>query len=319
MFTFTYGRFHKSEFLKHSSVHSIHGIHGSCAKLVLLVTRHRVAASLPRTALVHKQQTSSFPTVGPGPPRIGQGNEQIDLKPPPPPASSTAGYPCFEQLQHATRRNEQLVPRPDSPNFFTASAMEPPAKKLCADFQRKQCLCDLGTGEVVHICHFKAAGPAQVEGFEFQVQSLARQLYSLTIGITDVRVCHPKVGEVVFVLTFISRRECDKFCAGPGQQLFKILGPHIADQNPVRLLPRLLAKTLAARRVGLAADEGLCLRPFLPRAGRRQAFSCVGTLMPKAHTLESLLGYLKKEVTGRSHYEHDINAIQTEMGKWFPR
>lgn len=34
-------------------------------------------------------------------------------------------------------------------------------------------------------------------------------------GISDVRVCHPHCGEVCFVLTFLSRQDCDKFCAGP--------------------------------------------------------------------------------------------------------
>lgn len=38
-----------------------------------------------------------------------------------------------------------------------------------------------------------------------------------------------------------------------------------------------------------------------------------------AHSLSSLLGYLKKNVAGKSHREHDVAAVRREMGKWFPR
>jgi hypothetical protein len=33
--------------------------------------------------------------------------------------------------------------------------------------------------------------------------------------VSDVRVCHPKVGEVVFIVTFVSESALDKFKTGP--------------------------------------------------------------------------------------------------------
>ena len=93
-------------------------------------------------------------------------------------------------------------------------------------------LCSLGTGEAVHVLSYKACYD-QIDEFEFVVQvrfwrlslfflpsgssclttacflrlqGLARSLYSMTSAVSDVRVCHPKVGEVVFIVTFVSLR-----------------------------------------------------------------------------------------------------------------
>ena len=64
----------------------------------------------------------------------------------------------------------------------------------------------MGTGEVVHILSFVAL-PGLVPEFEGIVQDLARSVYAFTAGITDVRVCHPVVGQVVFVITFLSKTD----------------------------------------------------------------------------------------------------------------
>ena len=64
---------------------------------------------------------------------------------------------------------------------------------------QKRKLCSLGTGEVVHILYFSVRSPkdeAMVDLFETEMQKAARDLYTFESGITDVRVCHPRCGQV---------------------------------------------------------------------------------------------------------------------------
>ena len=75
---------------------------------------------------------------------------------------------------------------------------------------KRRKLCSMGSGEVMHILSYKALDD-KIEEFETVVQEMARLLYSLESEITDVRVCHPKCGEVCFVLTFITREAMTKF------------------------------------------------------------------------------------------------------------
>lgn len=82
-------------------------------------------------------------------------------------------------------------------------------------------LCSLGTGEVVHIFSFTAAdgSPPGLAAFEAAVQTISRDLYSLTTNITDVRIAHPRCGRVCFVLTFTGERELMAFRAGPEKDI----------------------------------------------------------------------------------------------------
>jgi hypothetical protein len=145
---------------------------------------------------------------------------------------------------------------------------------------KKQKLCELGTGEVMHVVHYRARVD-RLEDFECVVQAMAHSLYGMQLGITDVRVCHPQCGEVCFVVTFLSKDDCDLFVAGP-----------LAEAEE--------------KLKGLIVDD-------------RALFSTSGCLMPSAYTLCELVSYLKKTVVGHSHHEHNVRAISKELGKWFPR
>jgi hypothetical protein len=102
----------------------------------------------------------------------------------------------------------------------------------------------------------------------------------MTSAVSDVRVCHPKVGEVVFIVTFVSKAALDKFKLGPQVEFEKTL-------------------------------EGL--------ACNGANFEASGTMMPAAHTLTSLLEYLKKNVKGDDHNAHDVREVSKEIERWFPR
>jgi len=143
-------------------------------------------------------------------------------------------------------------------------------------------LCEMGTGEIVHIISYKAL-PSKIEEFECKAQSMANCLYHMQSGITDIRVCHPKCGEVIFVITFLSKRDQEMFQDGP-------------------------------QRDGEKAFEGL-----VEKGDKETMIQMTGCLMPAAHTLKSLLAYLKMNVIGSSHNEHDVRSIQKELSKWYPR
>lgn len=163
---------------------------------------------------------------------------------------------------------------------------------------KRRKLCSMGTGEIVHIVAYSCL-PGKMEAFEEAVQDIARSLYEFKCGITDVRVCHPRCGQVCFVLTFLSRKDLERFEEGPQAiaetKMFGIGSPR-------------------------AAEAGSCrdrLRGFGPCA--TQDFSATGTLMPACHTLSSLLTFLRANVVGKSHGDHNVREISREMAKWYPR
>ena len=78
---------------------------------------------------------------------------------------------------------------------------EPAAKKQKSQQQKCRQLCSLGTGECIHLMHFRCV-EGKTHDFEVAVQRASFSMYQLEAGISDVRVCHPKCGEVCFILTF---------------------------------------------------------------------------------------------------------------------
>ena len=94
-------------------------------------------------------------------------------------------------------------------------------------------------------------------------------------------MCHPVCGQIVFVLTFLARPDLARFRAGPE------------------------ADALAALR-GLVEGGG----PDFARSG---------TLLPDTHTLASLLKFLRANVRGTSHADHNVRRVARECAKWFPR
>ncbi|CAM9343045.1 unnamed protein product, partial [Heterosigma akashiwo] len=138
----------------------------------------------------------------------------------------------------------------------------------------------MGTGEIILVEHYKSL-PAKIDEFERTVQSLAHSLYHFQAGITDVKVCHPCCGEVCFIITFLTKEDMENFQNGPERD---------------------------ARR----ALEGLVVNA-------EPSFQTSGCLMPAAPSLKCLLDYLKKNVHGTNHTEHDVRAVQKTLEKWYPR
>eukprot|EP00602_Paraphysomonas_sp_CaronLab_P005468 CAMPEP_0185022458 /NCGR_PEP_ID=MMETSP1103-20130426/5166_1 /TAXON_ID=36769 /ORGANISM="Paraphysomonas bandaiensis, Strain Caron Lab Isolate" /LENGTH=341 /DNA_ID=CAMNT_0027554529 /DNA_START=84 /DNA_END=1106 /DNA_ORIENTATION=+ len=149
--------------------------------------------------------------------------------------------------------------------------------------KRARHLCSLGTGEVVHVLSYKAL-PDKIDAFEIIVQGLARCVYCMEASVTDVRVCHPCCGEVVFVFTFISKDALEKFRKGPQAEFERSL-------------------------------HGI----VTPDAPASPTFSATGTLMPAAHTLSSLVEFLKANIKGSNHSAHNVRMVSRELEKWFPR
>jgi hypothetical protein len=143
--------------------------------------------------------------------------------------------------------------------------------------KRPRHLCSLGTGEVIKILNYEALNSSMVDAFEIVIQGLARCLYSMEASVTDVRVCHPSCGKVVFIITFITAAAMKQFEAGPQIRFEAALDGKIAASGPT--------------------------------------FSTSGTLMPAAHTLSSLLEYLKANLSGSSHTSHDVRQVSKEMEK----
>lgn len=146
--------------------------------------------------------------------------------------------------------------------------------------KRARHLCSLGTGEVVHVLSYNAL-PNKIHEFEITVQGLARCVYSMEASVTDVRVCHPCCGQVVFILTFITKEALQEFEMGPQ-----------AD--------------FEQRLEGIVCDK-------------HESFKASGSLMPACHTLTSLIDHLKTHLTGHSHNEHNVRCVSKEIEKWFPR
>mmetsp|Transcript_17340 Transcript_17340/g.43805 ORF Transcript_17340/g.43805 Transcript_17340/m.43805 type:complete len:368 (+) Transcript_17340:245-1348(+) len=144
----------------------------------------------------------------------------------------------------------------------------------------KRKLCDLGTGEVVHLISYRAK-EGMVDEFERIVQETAHCMYHLQAGISDVRVCHPKCGEIVFILTFLSNEDMQKFKQGPEQDAALALASVVEGGEPV--------------------------------------YATSGCLMPAAHTLPSLLAFLKRSISGTNFACHKVGKVKEQIKNWFPR
>ena len=205
-------------------------------------------------------------------------------------------------------RTTALVPRGESDS-------SPPALKLCQT---------IGTGEVVHILSLSAKDTPSIEPFERAVQSIARDLYQMAAGVTDIRVCHPQCGKVVFVVTFLSIDELKKFQLGPEKRIKRCLeedlntflpgglrSPRGRAQSGSAASPRGMSPRTSAspRGVGRGQASGAssleCSEvgpkasgkmQFLPLPTAAVDFQISGMLMPQTHTLASLLRYLKEQV-----------------------
>ena len=99
-------------------------------------------------------------------------------------------------------------------------------------------------------------------------------------------MCHPSCGEVCFILTFLSRLDFNKFKAGPQV---------VAEKKMFGI---------GSARDPTCATKGVSL---------------TGTLMPACHTLSSLLDFLKKNVVGSSHTNHDVRHVSRAVAQWYPR
>jgi len=159
----------------------------------------------------------------------------------------------------------------DTTNLNLPAGLAPP---------KKMRLCSRGTGEVIHVLHFKAL-PERLQDFEETIQALSHSLHNLHSGITDLRICNPSNREVCFIITFLSEDDKQRFQLGPQLDAQEVLADMIEGGTP--------------------------------------SFELSGSLMPDTHTLPSLLEYLKTHVNGLSHTAHDVRAVQKEMKKWFPR
>ena len=182
-----------------------------------------------------------------------------------------------------------------------------PAKKRRQNVASRH-LCAMGTGEVVHILSYRAL-PDAVDAFELVVQGLARELYAMEASVTDVRVCHPRCGEVVLCLTFITKAALEKFAEGP-QRTFEASLRGLVAGGPGTTSSSSSSSSLIPTS---ALTSSKCL--VSPLA----VFSASGTLMPAAHTLHSLVEYLRQNVHGTDHTAHDVRAVSKELEKWFPR
>eukprot|EP00936_MAST-01D_sp_MAST-1D-sp1_P001996 g1996.t1 len=182
--------------------------------------------------------------------------------------------------------------------------------KRCKEVSERH-LCSLGTGEAVHVLMYKAK-PSHIDEFELTVQSLARDLYALESAVTDVRVCHPKCGEVVFVVTFVSRAALDDFARGPQMQFERSLrGMCLCAESRDGDGGCDITSTSGGGSGDISGAGG--------SDGCTACFRASGSLMPAAHTLDSLLEYLKANIRGKSSMFHNVRAVSSEMEMWFPR
>jgi len=288
-------------------------------------------------------------------------------------------------------------------------------------------ICSLGTGEVVHILVLKAKDRETTPRFELFIQTIARDLYRLEAGVTDVRICHPRIGKVAIVITFLSKEDLFKFQRGPELELLRTMRNMISktevisgenmknnmNNNMNRTIRSTLGKTKDDKikddkikddktkddktkddktnsRKGLKKYidntdnedddlEAMCeeIDPFnppdsidhremlselgigtlpsprgllsklSPQEVSNLNFSTIaaksmmnygslgsvkttelighpeyilsGSLMPSVHTLATLVDYLKENVIGQSHQDHDVKNVAKEISKWYPR
>ena len=148
--------------------------------------------------------------------------------------------------------------------------------KCCSD--RKICHAN-GTGEQVLMFQYKSIEGMEKE-FEYTVQQIAHGFYNMETGVSDIKVCHPKEGEVAFCITFTGKDDMELFKKGPG------------------------------------LDAWLKLRDLVINDGEGYLGGC---LMPDTHTLSSLMETLKKMIVGKSAIEHDVAGVREQICKWYPR
>lgn len=161
------------------------------------------------------------------------------------------------------------------------------SQSVTTSVTKRRKLCSLGTGEFVHIINYRSL-PDKVDEFEVFVQETANSLYHMKSRITDMRVCHPRCGEVCFIITFLTQEDLEMFRNGPQRDFERAL-------------------------------ENVCCKDDTENSEKISNFTTSGSLMPAAHTLNSLLCYLKLNVVGESHSAHNVRNIQKEINKWFPR
>ena len=156
-----------------------------------------------------------------------------------------------------------------------ATAVVAPAA-VCCDGRK---ICHQGTGEQVMMFTYTAC-EGREEEFEEIIQRVAHGFYNMETGIRDMRVCHPRVGEAAFCITFTGRADMERFKAGP------------------------------------ARDAWVELQPVVQEGGEKYTAGC---LMPDTNTFVNLIDVLRKKIIGSSYATHDVEGVRREICKWFPR
>jgi cysteine dioxygenase len=199
-------------------------------------------------------------------------------------------------------------------NYGKSADVEDSSSTMTRPTKRPRHICSLGTGEIIHIVHYKAKDN-KIDEFELVVQGLARCLYSIEASVTDVRVCHPKCGEVIFIVTFITREALLDFQRGPQAEFERSL-QGLTDQSS----PSSNEPSAASSSSNSGSGSGTTIADITGASAiSRPSFTASGTMMPACHTLDSLVEYLKANVHGTNHREHDVRSVSRELEKWFPR
>eukprot|EP01064_Diplonema_japonicum_P007478 TRINITY_DN1510_c4_g1_i1.p1 TRINITY_DN1510_c4_g1~~TRINITY_DN1510_c4_g1_i1.p1 ORF type:complete len:358 (+),score=70.51 TRINITY_DN1510_c4_g1_i1:27-1076(+) len=144
--------------------------------------------------------------------------------------------------------------------------------------KRKICHAN-GTGEQVLMFGYEAK-PGFEEKFDVIVQEVAHGFYSMRTGIRDIKVCHPKEGEVAFCVTFTGKDDMEKFKMGPANDAYELLMDVIV--------------------------------------GKDTKFTG-GCLMPDCHSMASMIEYLKRTLKSKTYASHDVEGTRREICKWYPR
>eukprot|EP01059_Diplonema_ambulator_P021736 TRINITY_DN3617_c0_g1_i1.p1 TRINITY_DN3617_c0_g1~~TRINITY_DN3617_c0_g1_i1.p1 ORF type:complete len:353 (+),score=90.55 TRINITY_DN3617_c0_g1_i1:63-1121(+) len=144
--------------------------------------------------------------------------------------------------------------------------------------KRKICHAN-GTGEQVLMFGYTAKEGCEAK-FDAIVQEVAHGFYNMKTGIRDLRVCHPREGEVAFCITFTGKEDMEKFKMGPASDAYDMLK-------------------------GVMVEE-------------EQKYTG-GCLMPDCHSLASLIDTLKQKLVSKSYNDHDVEGVRKEICKWYPR
>ncbi|CAD7957567.1 unnamed protein product [Amoebophrya sp. A25] len=186
-----------------------------------------------------------------GGPRSAPGGVELTVPPPPgPPAPVPA-----EEMRRLKTAVDESAASAELAEARNAAASKKEASKNKVIPEQSRCLCSLGTGEIVHILAFSAQSEDEIDPFERIVQDAAREFYALEAGITDVRICHPMRGRIVFVVTFLDYRNLHAFRQGPEQRLRKALRPHAHDNEIFNSCPPVEgASTIGTTEVPSSGD-----------------------------------------------------------------